>query len=112
MIRNKLALALLCILLTSCNNAFMTYFDMNYSKTKQSRYIVIFDNNGGEKEAAPNRKIIISPETTVKTLPADPVRNGYNFTGWNTIKNGTGNKFTEVTVVKEHCTVYAQWQRK
>jgi uncharacterized repeat protein (TIGR02543 family) len=42
-------------------------------------------------------------------MPADPVRNGYTFTGWNTQANGNGTAFTANTVVNGNIVVYAQW---
>ena len=36
-------------------------------------------------------------------------RPGYNFSGWNTKKDGSGTQFTANTVVNADTTVYAQW---
>ena len=40
-------------------------------------------------------------------LPADPTKEGYTFTGWNTKADGTGDAVTKDTVVSEDMTVYA-----
>ena len=40
-------------------------------------------------------------------LPADPTKEGYTFTGWNTKADGTGEAVTKDTVVSEDMTVYA-----
>ncbi|MBS6519825.1 MAG: discoidin domain-containing protein [Clostridiales bacterium] len=40
-------------------------------------------------------------------LPADPTKEGYTFTGWNTKADGIGDAVTEDTVVSEDMTVYA-----
>lgn len=43
-------------------------------------------------------------------FPADPVREGYTFKGWNTKANGTGTAFGAKTIVTDDVTVYAQWK--
>ena len=40
--------------------------------------------------------------------PTDPTRTGYNFTGWNSAANGTGDPYTG-TMPAENVTYYAQW---
>lgn len=44
------------------------------------------------------------------TFPADPVREGYTFKGWNTKANGNGTAFDANTKVADDMTVYAQWE--
>lgn len=110
MILKKLSFVLLCVLLVSCNNAFLLFLDNNAAEIKQDRFMIIYDKNGGDKEATPNRKTVISPSTTVGVLPAPPEREGYIFSGWNTSADGTGTAFTAVTIVTESYTVYARWQ--
>ena len=73
------------------------------------RFTVTFDKNGGDTEASPRTKTVTSPATTVGTLPAEPTRAGYDFTGWNTQPNGSGATFTASTPVTVGITVYAQW---
>jgi uncharacterized repeat protein (TIGR02543 family) len=43
------------------------------------------------------------------SLPANPVRSGYTFSGWHTAANGGGTAFTAATTVTEDITVYAKW---
>lgn len=45
-------------------------------------------------------------------FPADPVRDGYVFQGWNTKADGTGAAFSKENAVTEDMTVYAKWQEK
>ena len=42
-------------------------------------------------------------------MPANPTRTGYTFASWNTKADGTGDTFTNSTVVTSDITVYAQW---
>jgi len=76
-------------------------------------YTVVFDTNGGRTTGGMDTEIrtVIPPETTVgKNMPADPIRSGYTFLGWNTEKDGSGTAFTGATVVTCDITVYAQWR--
>ena len=75
---------------------------------------VTFDKNGGDTEANPNRTTQeLNPNGNHFELPsAQPTREGYEFTGWNTKADGTGAAFTAETEVKQSLTVYAQWTRK
>ena len=71
---------------------------------------VTFDKNGGDTDANPATKTVTSPATTVGTLPANPSRAGYHFTGWNTKADGTGYAFTASTILTATpTTVYAMW---
>jgi len=76
---------------------------------------VTFDKNNtdaGSTEASPRSKRVTSPATNVGTLPTPPARTGYNFTGWNTLQNGSGTPFIATTTVSSNITVYAQWQAR
>ena len=44
-------------------------------------------------------------------LPADPTKEGYTFTGWNTKADGTGEAVTKDTVVNADMTVYAVFEK-
>lgn len=43
-------------------------------------------------------------------FPSVPARDGYAFTGWNTLADGTGTAFDANTQVTAPITVYAQWK--
>jgi len=43
------------------------------------------------------------------SMPADPTRTGFSFTGWSTARSG-GSPFNGTTTVYDDITVYAQWQ--
>ncbi|MDD4565083.1 MAG: S-layer homology domain-containing protein [Eubacteriales bacterium] len=73
-------------------------------------FTVTFDKNGGDTEADPATKEVISGGN-VDTLPTAPARSGYTFNGWNTKENGSGTAFAADTAVTGSITVYAQWGR-
>jgi len=72
-------------------------------------YTVVFDKNGGDTEAEPSTKTVVQPATTLDALPAEPVRAGYHFDGWNTRADGEGTPLTETTPIDADLTVYALW---
>jgi uncharacterized repeat protein (TIGR02543 family) len=80
-----------------------------YAKWDTYLYTVTLNKNGGDTEADPTTKAVISPEAAVGVLPVPPARTDYAFTGWNTAANGSGSEFTETTTVSGNITVYAQW---
>ena len=74
---------------------------------------VIFDKNGGDTEASPRIMVQEKIAGVVNhfNLPdVEPARSNYEFTGWNTKPDGSGDVFTAETDVKESMTVYAQWK--
>lgn len=85
-------------------------FDLVVLKLPQITYTVTFDKNGGDTQASPTTKVVISGGN-VGTLPMAPIRSGYTFNGWNTQVNGSGTAFTAATAVNGSITVYAQWSR-
>jgi len=85
-------------------------FSLIVSKIPQITYWVTFNKNGGDTEANPSTKEVISGGN-VGRLPAPPTRSGYTFNGWNTQADGRGTVFTATTPVAAPITVYAQWSR-
>ena len=83
-----------------------------FAKWNEYKYTVSFDKQGGDTEANPASIDVKSPDTTVKTLPASPTKEGCYFSGWFTKTNGEGTAFTENTVVTDNITVYAYWTAK
>ncbi|HBD93014.1 MAG TPA: hypothetical protein DC057_02450, partial [Spirochaetia bacterium] len=80
-----------------------------YAKWTANMYTVTFDGDGATTEAVSATKTVVSPATTVVTLPTAPVKTGYTFAGWYTDKNGAGTEFTATTVVTGDVKVYAKW---
>jgi uncharacterized repeat protein (TIGR02543 family) len=81
----------------------------NVTVYKDMTILVIFDKNNtdsGGTEASPRIMSVLPPEETIGSLPAQPTRPGYIFTGW---KDASGSDFSITTPVTETMTVYAQW---
>ena len=72
-------------------------------------YTLTFDSNGGST-CNPNT---ITEEKGEEWGPlCTPTRSGYAFKGWNTKKDGTGDKITKTSTVEKTMTVYAIWNPK
>jgi uncharacterized repeat protein (TIGR02543 family) len=69
-------------------------------------YVVTFNANGGTVFPA-NRRVGYGEMTR---LPVSPIRRGHVFDGWNTESDGSGNTFSNETIVTENIAVYAQWK--
>jgi len=85
-----------------------------YAQWAATAYTVTYNKNTtsvGSIDASPTTKIVITPATTVGSLPGEPSRPDYVFAGWNTLANGSGAAFTENTPVTANTTVYAQWKK-
>ena len=77
------------------------------------RYTVTFDAAGGEPATGSASSVQVPEEETLgDSMPAEPTRSGYEFAGWNTQRDGKGEKFGRDTVVTGNLTVYAQWNKK
>lgn len=72
---------------------------------------VTFDENGGDTPANPNQ-MKLNQGTALNQLPIPPQKSGYVFREWNTQKDGSGDIFTETTIVEQDITVYAQWEKE
>ncbi len=72
-------------------------------------YNLRFDLNGG-KGQVPEVQVLQVGQTAVSV--SNPTRDGYTFTGWNTVKDGKGTtwNFTTDTMPRNYVTLYAQWK--
>jgi len=81
-----------------------------YARWTANSYTVSFDLNEGEGTAPADQTVNYQAKYT---LPADPTRTNYTFTGWYTAAAG-GTRVTadtKLTNASDH-TLYAQWSRK
>ena len=69
-------------------------------------YTVTFCNNN---ETYATVSGITSGTSLGDKMPVDPFNGGYQFLGWNTASDGSGNAFTKTTKVNGNTTVYAKW---
>ena len=72
-------------------------------------YTVYFDSQGADINASPVTKSVVSPATTVGSLPTAPTKTNYTFDGWYTQISGGGTAFTGSTTVLGDLNVYAKW---
>jgi uncharacterized repeat protein (TIGR02543 family) len=77
--------------------------------TLNDGYMVTFNSNGGDTEAKPTYLLWDNSSETQNRIPYEPTRVDYNFAGWNTLQNGTGNVVGAITTVSAATTVYAKW---
>ena len=82
-----------------------------YAGWKAYEYTVKFDVNIEDVAAIDDMKVE-SPNTTIQSMPINPEKAGYEFKGWNTLEDGSGNTFDENTIISENITVYGQWEEK
>ena len=75
--------------------------DTNYTVT----FNLAGGNINGNTSSVP---ILVSSGGTIDNLP-NPQRAGYDFGGWFTGIDGSGNQFTSTTVVTANRTVFAKW---
>jgi uncharacterized repeat protein (TIGR02543 family) len=72
-------------------------------------HTIIFKSNY-DTDAILDRKTVFGTAAIgAEDFPADPTRLGYNFGGWNPQTDGSGEPFTDGTIVDDDMTVYAQW---
>jgi len=74
-----------------------------YAKWEKKSYDVTFNVDGTETKLNYQHGETIGPKF------AAPSKSGYNFTGWNTELNGTGDSYTQASAVEKGLTLYAQW---
>ena len=79
-------------------------FEQNPAPIEEVR--VIFDVDGVKSEVK-----VVKGEAIGSKLPAAPEKEGYNFKGWNTKADGTGEAVTAETVVADEMEVYAVFEQ-
>ena len=87
-----------------------TVFEVNstiYAQWKQKIVITVDQNYEGKTE----NTMVKANNGKISPLPANDVREDYDFVGWFTEAEG-GTRVTATTVFTENTTVYAQWKLK
>ena len=104
---------------SSSHTIYVTVVDAagNYEK-KQFNYRIArkwtltYDSNGGNT-CDPSSKSYIFNDWEKNLTWGDlcePTRSNFNFLGWNTNDDGTGNSFTKESIVDSDITIYADWE--
>jgi hypothetical protein len=114
--------SMLDIAMTNCDDGNVLVLINNTGNTNiPVIYTVTFDKNGGNSNANPAVIDVEEPATTVGSLPKEPTRTDYNFSGWWTGNgiaddgigvdggDGWGTAFLANTTVGGDITVYAKW---
>ena len=84
-----------------------------YAQWVPNEYTVRFRGNGGNLEPGGRfRKVDFGTSLDEDRMPGNPERDGHDFMGWNTARNGTGDDFAYDTVVLGNKTVFAQWYHR
>ena len=71
------------------------------------KYTITFDADNGFVDIS--HKTVL-PNKACGTLPI-PKRDGYNFAGWYTERNGAGDQITAETIITQSMTAYAKWEK-
>ena len=102
--KNKIISLFLLLMLFSCSDLFDLYQLQNISIT--------FNSNGGSGSMSNQ---IFTAGVSQKLSANTFIRNGYNFTGWNTKTDGSGTNYTDkqsLTLTEVvPLTLYAQWEQ-
>ena len=75
-------------------------------------YTVTFNSNGGVPTTPPTRNVLEGTAIGASNMPAAPTLSGFEFIGWNTEEDGSGDPFTAATTVNEDITVFAQYEEE
>lgn len=90
------------------NSGKIYYITGSSLRTMATIYDVTFDKNGGDSDAVPASMTVVDGEK-MGTLPEAPTKNLYEFNGWNTMADGTGDTYTADTPITADTILYAQW---
>lgn len=83
----------------------ISFFTIFLSSCKKESYTITFDTNGGS-----NVENQIVEEGKFVTKPVDPIKDGYNFSGWYVSNEFIdSNIYSFVKKVNQNITLYAKW---
>lgn len=80
-----------------------------YAQWEQIEYVTVTFMDRGREVSNLTLELGRKPG---EDMPANPIRSGYTFRGWNLEPEGSGKKLYKTTSVTEDVTVYAQWTSK
>ena len=88
------------------------YETESYDYLIDKRVTITYDSTGGTS-CSPASKTVTATDPTTKwgTLCSGIRKDNYTFTGWNTKKDGTGERITKDSFATSDITVYAQWRK-
>lgn len=86
------------------------YLNSTYVRVVKITVTVTFINDGQKvaEVLVRNGQNISGDDLTDQSMPADPIKGGYKFKGWWTGQDGTGEAFTDTSIVTNDLTVYAK----
>ena len=91
------------------NSSYIIVHGKKYFFVEIPPVIVTFDATGGTLTTGEGSMIIqCGPGTEVGSIPSNPSKENYRFSGWFTAAKG-GTKVTANTIVEKDTTFYAQW---
>lgn len=79
-----------------------------YAQWSENDVVVNYNANGGNN--APSSATEKYSKGVAVTYEV-PTRDGYEFIGWNTKADGTGNTYKAGNIIQENITLYAQWKQ-
>ena len=86
------------------------YETKSYSYQLARRWTLTYNSNGGSTCDPTTKSITFNEDTpTAWGTLCEPSRTGYEFVGWNTSTDGSGDTITASTNAVGNVTVYAQW---
>lgn len=77
-----------------------------FSQWRQIREITVTFLDQGQEVLV----VEMEAETALTQMPGDPVREGYDFLGWNTCRDGSGTDLHVGTILTDNTAAYACWQ--
>lgn len=105
---------LFLVTLLALTASIVTACDKKKPEPTKEKYTVIFDVNAGDDVVTNDPGTVRVDENTPVSKPkADPVRTGYNFDGWYTNEEGTGDEYNFSTLVtKNNFVLFAKWSKQ
>ncbi|MCL1810752.1 MAG: InlB B-repeat-containing protein [Methanomassiliicoccaceae archaeon] len=85
-------------------------YDISYTNGTELVPVTFMQNHDGSDSTVLATVIVGKGTAFGANMPSDPLWAGYDFTGWNTSRDGAGTAYTASSVVGGALTLYAQWE--